>query len=116
MYSVFIVDDEMLVREGLRSKIDWEHSAFTFAGEAGDGEIALSMIQDIKPDILITDIRMPFMDHRMVTLGMSLPWKSRLHGGFSKSIIRDAMAPFMPKEIAYRRTKIGFNTPIVEWM
>lgn len=62
MYSVFIVDDEMIVREGLRSKIDWDHSPFTFAGEAGDGEIALSMIQDIKPDILITDIRMPFMD------------------------------------------------------
>ncbi len=62
------------------------------------------------------EIRMPFMDHRMVCLGMSLPWKSRLHGGFSKSIIRDAMAPFMPKEIAYRRTKIGFNTPVVEWM
>ena len=62
------------------------------------------------------EIRMPFMDHRMVCLGMSLPWKSRLHGGYSKSIIRDAMAPFMPKEIAYRRTKIGFNTPVVEWM
>jgi len=62
MYSVFIVDDETIVREGLRSKIDWEHSIFTFAGEAGDGEIALSMIQDIKPDILITDIKMPFMD------------------------------------------------------
>lgn len=62
MYSVFIVDDETIVREGLRSKIDWEHSQFTFAGEAGDGEIALSMIQDIKPDILITDIKMPFMD------------------------------------------------------
>jgi len=62
------------------------------------------------------EIRMPFMDYRMVTLGMSLPWQSRLHGGFSKSIIRDAMAPYMPKDIAYRRTKIGFNTPIVEWM
>ncbi|MBR1404114.1 MAG: response regulator [Treponema sp.] len=62
MYSVFIVDDEMLVREGLRNKIDWESSGFTFAGEAADGEIALSMIQDIKPDILISDIRMPFMD------------------------------------------------------
>ena len=62
MYSVFIVDDETIVREGLRSKIDWEHSQFSFAGEAGDGEIALSMIQDIKPDILITDIKMPFMD------------------------------------------------------
>lgn len=62
------------------------------------------------------EIRMPFMDYRMVSLGMSLPWSSRLHNGFSKSIIRDAMAPFMPKDIAYRRTKIGFNTPIVEWM
>lgn len=62
MYSVFIVDDEIIVREGLRNKLDWEANGFTFAGEAEDGEIALSMIQDIKPDILITDIRMPFMD------------------------------------------------------
>ena len=62
MYSVFVVDDEVLVREGLRKKIDWEGNGFTFAGEAGDGEIALSMIQEIKPEILITDIRMPFMD------------------------------------------------------
>lgn len=62
------------------------------------------------------EIRMPFMDYRMVSLGMSLPWQSRLHGGFSKSIIRDAMAPYMPEDIAYRRTKIGFNSPIVEWM
>lgn len=62
MYSVFIVDDEVIVREGIRSKIDWETSGFSFAGEAADGEIALSMIQDIKPDILITDIKMPFMD------------------------------------------------------
>ena len=62
------------------------------------------------------EIRMPFMDYRIVTLAMSLGWKSKLHGGFSKSIVRDAMAPYMPHDIAYRRTKIGFNTPIVEWM
>ena len=62
------------------------------------------------------EIRMPFMDYRIVTLAMSLGWKSKLHGGFSKSIVRDAMAPFMPEDIAYRKTKIGFNTPIVEWM
>ena len=62
MYSVFIVDDEVIVREGIRSKIDWDNTQFSFAGEAADGEIALSMIQDIKPDILITDIKMPFMD------------------------------------------------------
>jgi asparagine synthase (glutamine-hydrolysing) len=62
------------------------------------------------------EIRMPFMDYRIVTLAMSLGWKSKLNGGYSKSIVRDAMAPYMPHDIAYRRTKIGFNTPIVEWM
>ncbi|MBP7480237.1 MAG: response regulator, partial [Spirochaetaceae bacterium] len=62
MYKVFIVDDEVIVREGIRNKIQWDETPFTFAGEAGDGEIALSMIQEIKPDILITDIKMPFMD------------------------------------------------------
>ena len=62
MYNVFIVDDEVIVREGIRSKIDWDSTEFSLAGEAADGEIALSMIQDIKPDILITDIKMPFMD------------------------------------------------------
>ncbi|MBO4320159.1 MAG: response regulator [Treponema sp.] len=62
MYSVFLVDDEPIVLEGIRSKIDWENNGFSFAGEATDGEIALSMIHEIKPDILITDIKMPFMD------------------------------------------------------
>lgn len=62
------------------------------------------------------EIRMPFMDYRLVTYAMSLGFRSKVHGGYSKSIIRDALAPFMPKEIAYRKTKIGFNTPIVEWM
>ena len=62
IYSVFVVDDEPIVLEGIRSKIDWEASGFTFAGEATDGEIALSMIRELKPDILVTDIKMPFMD------------------------------------------------------
>ncbi len=62
MYSVFLVDDEPIVLEGIRNKINWEQEGFTFAGEATDGELALSMIHEIKPDILITDIKMPFMD------------------------------------------------------
>lgn len=62
------------------------------------------------------EIRMPFMDHRIVEYAFSIGWQSKLHNGYSKSIIRDACAPFMPEAIAYRRTKIGFNTPIVEWM
>ena len=62
MYSVFLVDDEPIVLEGISSKINWEEAGFSFAGEATDGEIALSMIHELKPDILITDIKMPFMD------------------------------------------------------
>ncbi|MBR0228482.1 MAG: response regulator [Clostridia bacterium] len=62
MYKVFVVDDEIVIREGLRNNIDWEANGFQLVGEAPDGEIALPMIRDEKPDILITDIRMPFLD------------------------------------------------------
>ncbi len=62
MYKVFLVDDEIVIREGIRNSFPWDESGFQLAGEAPDGEIALSMLQDIKPDILITDIKMPFMD------------------------------------------------------
>lgn len=76
MYSVFLVDDEPIVLEGIRSKIEWESKGFTFAGEATDGEIALSMIQEIKPDILITDIKMPFMDGLQLAAAIkkTQPW------------------------------------------
>lgn len=62
------------------------------------------------------EIRMPFMDYRLVQFAFSIGWKSKVRNGFSKNIIRDAIAPFMPKEIAYRRGKIGFNAPILDWM
>jgi len=62
------------------------------------------------------EIRMPFMDYRIVCFASALPWTSKVRGGFSKAIIRDALAPFMPHEIAYRKSKIGFNTPFVEWL
>lgn len=62
------------------------------------------------------EIRMPFMDHRIVSFACALPWQAKLRGGYSKAIIRDAVAPFMPHEVAYRKSKIGFNSPIVDWM
>ena len=60
--KVFLVEDERIVREGLRDMIPWEQYGFVFAGEAQDGEVALPMVRRIRPDILITDIKMPFMD------------------------------------------------------
>ena len=60
--KVFICEDESIVREGLRDMIPWEKYGFEFVGDAPDGEMALRMIRKLKPDVLITDITMPFMD------------------------------------------------------
>lgn len=62
------------------------------------------------------EIRMPFMDHRLVAYAMALPWSSKVRNGYTKSIVRDAMRPFMPEEIVRRKTKIGFGSPIADWM
>lgn len=61
MVRVFLVEDEMLIREGIKNSIRWDKEGYEFVGEASDGELALPMILKEKPDILITDIRMPFM-------------------------------------------------------
>ncbi len=62
MLKVFLVEDEFVVREGIKNNIDWASNGYEFCGEASDGELAFPMIQKTKPDIVITDIRMPFMD------------------------------------------------------
>ena len=62
MLKVFLVEDEAVIREGLRDKIDWQEYGYQFVGEASDGEMALPLIRKTRPDVLITDIKMPFMD------------------------------------------------------
>ena len=61
-YKVFLVEDEIVTREGIRDRVNWEAAGFTFCGEASDGELALPLLETARPDVLITDIRMPFMD------------------------------------------------------
>ncbi len=62
MYKVFLVEDEIIARESIRDNVDWKSFGFEFCGEASDGEIALPLIEAIRPDVLITDLKMPFMD------------------------------------------------------
>ena len=62
MLKVFLAEDEFVVREGIKNNIDWSAHGYNFCGEAGDGELAYSMIRKEMPDIVITDIKMPFMD------------------------------------------------------
>jgi len=62
MVKIFLVEDEFVVREGIKNNIPWRDLGFDFCGEAGDGELAYPKIRELQPDIVITDIRMPFMD------------------------------------------------------
>lgn len=98
MYKVFFVDDEAAMRTGIRNNIDWDSSSFSLAGEAPDGEMALSLMQDIMPDILITDVRMPFMD------GIELARRTRKTMPWVKIIILSGHDEF---EYAQQAISIG---------
>ncbi len=62
MYQIFVVEDEILIRQSIRDMVENMGAPYAFCGEASDGEMALSMMQDLMPDIMLTDIRMPFLD------------------------------------------------------
>lgn len=58
-YKVMLVDDDSLVRRGLKSFVDWEKKGLVLAGEAADGGKALELLESLRPDIVITDMYMP---------------------------------------------------------
>lgn len=62
MYSLIIVDDESYVRQAIIKTIEWEELGFCVIGEAQNGKDGLSLAKKLKPDLVITDIKMPFMD------------------------------------------------------
>ena len=62
MLKIFLVEDESIMREGLRDNMPWQQFGYEFVGEAADGETALPLIRKTRPDVLLTDIKMPFMD------------------------------------------------------
>ena len=61
-YRVLLVDDEEEIRTGISRKIDWPSLGFRLVGEAGNGEEALELAEQLRPDVVLTDIKMPFMD------------------------------------------------------
>ncbi|MGY4178348.1 asparagine synthase (glutamine-hydrolyzing) [Bradyrhizobium sp. USDA 4518] len=62
------------------------------------------------------EVRMPFMDWRLVTYTMALPETSKSAGGMTKVVARQAMANLMPESIRTARRKVGFNSPMPEWL
>lgn len=61
-YRIILVDDEEEVRKGIIRRVDWESLGFQMVGDAENGEDALEKIEQLEPDVVMTDIRMPYMD------------------------------------------------------
>ncbi|PXV85040.1 AraC family two component transcriptional regulator [Lachnotalea glycerini] len=61
-YSVILVDDEEEVRQAIIKKINWNEAGFDVIGYAENGEEALELAENLRPDVIMTDIHMPFMD------------------------------------------------------
>jgi asparagine synthase (glutamine-hydrolysing) len=61
------------------------------------------------------EIRMPFMDYRLVAYVFSLPLSSKIGNGYTKKILRDAMNGLLPEEIRLRKNKMGLNAPMQTW-
>ncbi|MBQ8547074.1 MAG: response regulator [Lachnospiraceae bacterium] len=107
MIKVFLVEDEFVVREGIKKTIDWEAHGYEFCGEAGDGELAYPLIQKLKPDIVITDIKMPFMDGLALSklIKKEMPWiEIMILSGFeefeyAKEGIKLGIAQYLTKPI-----------------
>jgi two-component system, response regulator YesN len=62
LIKVLIIDDEEIIREGLKKTIDWESIGCVIAGEAEDGNSGISLLTSTNPDLVFTDIRMPGLD------------------------------------------------------
>ncbi len=62
MYKVLIVEDEMLVRVGLKNSINWNKFNMDVIADVANGQTALEKYESEAPDLIITDIKMPIMD------------------------------------------------------
>ena len=62
MYQILLVDDEPIVKIALRSIVQWEQYGYQICGTASNGEEALAMVEKYKPQVVITDLKMPVMD------------------------------------------------------
>lgn len=98
MYSVLIVDDELFIRERLRTMIPWQEYGLEVVGLAEDGETALQLMALKKPDIVITDVKMPDMT------GLEMIGKLKERGENAHFIILSAYGEF---EYARQALQLG---------
>lgn len=62
------------------------------------------------------EVRLPYLDHRLVELAFTLPWDMKLGGGQTKRVLREAMHDFLPDSVRRRRDKVGYAPPQAAWL
>ena len=105
MYTVLIVEDEILVSVGLRNMIDWSDVNMQVIGEAQNGKQGLQMYYEYKPDIILTDLKMPVMD------GMEMIEQIRRHDTTTKIIVLSCHEEF---ELVRQAFKMGISEYILK--
>lgn len=105
LYRIMLVDDEEEVRKSIIKKIEWEHAGFQVVGDAENGEDALEKIEVLEPDVVLTDIKMPYMD------GLTLTEKIRQKYPSIKVLIFSGFDDF---EYAKRAIKLNVTEYILK--
>lgn len=105
MFKVLIVDDEPIVREGLKSIIEWEKCGFSVCGEGIDGNDGLEKILEMKPELVLMDIKMPGI------YGIDLIKEARSKGFTGKIIILTGYSDF---EYAKTAIQLGVKSYLLK--
>ncbi len=105
MWRVVIIEDEDLLREGLKTCFDWERMGFQIVGDADNGRKALELVKEQEPDVVFTDIKMPFMD------GITMTEKLKERYSEIKVVIISGYDEF---EFARRALKAGVSEYILK--
>ena len=85
MYKVLLVEDEEIIRKGLMYLVDWEKEDCVVVGEAGDGVEGAEKIRKLRPDMVITDVRMPFLSGLdMLEQTRSIPYAAIVISGYDE--------------------------------
>jgi len=80
MISILLADDHKIVRQGVRALLEYEPD-LEIVGEAGDGTEALALLEELRPDILVTDLSMPLCN------GIQLTAEIKRNGWVTKVVI-----------------------------
>lgn len=107
LYKIMLVDDEEEVRTSIIKKINWEANGFEVVGDAENGRDALEKIENLEPNVIITDIRMPYMDGLELTESLRQKFPSIkviIFSGFddfiyAKEAIRLGVAEYILKPV-----------------